>query len=408
MQSENIIRTFEDLERAALKLRQGELWHQNRPELRSEVEDLRERYLEGAFDKTDRSLRWRQLRIANVDYRDFCLCDKQSFEKAQRITRADIIHEETKSGTQMNKTALEKRNRNFIEAVKDGKKIVEKSLSKVVWDIGSEKIIVTGNQRLDYQVIWALHCASDFVANDEWFGEMAGLTDRKKSLHEESGNYYVVIPYKRFKDFVGRDISVQEAIGIFRKLPKVILLAAADDRSAKLLVGGKWTRVPIYEDNICGVAIAQEREKYDQYRSDETIERGPSAGTEEPVFVLFFSSLYGKAFVKSAKERKGCRLQDTEMYRLNPRAQELYEAVRWRGIRDVVILNMERISTIVGWKWPIDGRKKWFKRKEMCQKILDILYEEGFITRPMPKGKKLENIHWVFYVRQKRDKKALR
>jgi hypothetical protein len=68
---------------------------------------------------------------------------------------------------------------------------------------------------------------------------------------------------------------------------------------------------------------------------------------EEPVFILIFSNLQGRAFVESAMKRHGCRLHYLEMYQLDGRAQELYESIRWWGNKTPVHLDMEYISQVV-------------------------------------------------------------
>ncbi len=296
-------------------------------------------------------------------------------------------------------TKEERRDRKFRNALKGRARLAETSLSKLLWDFGSKKIVVSGNQRLDYQIIWALHCASDFIARDEWVDGVMTLPARKKSLYEEGGRYLVIIPYKQFKEFIGRDITIREAMDIFYRIPDITLTAISDDKKAVLPFGGRWGRIHFYKDNICGVAVAHEEERYKKHRSDGTIERGRTAGTEEPVFILLFSNDYGRAFVEGAMKRQGTRLQYVEMYQLDPRAQELYESMRWKT--DIVIRNMEQISLVVGWKWPVKNLPRLSERKKDCQKLIDILYKEGFITRYRTRGQG-EGFTWSFYVRKVR------
>jgi len=292
-------------------------------------------------------------------------------------------------------TKKERGERKLRDALKGGARLAETSLSKLLWDFGSKKVVISENQRLDYQIIWALHCASDSIARDEWANRMMGSSEREKIVvRDEREQYLVIIPYKKFKKFVGRDITIKEAKEIFGRIPDVTLSTIGD--GIILPFGGGWGNVSFYKDNICGVAFAK-RGTYEEHRSDEKIERGRTAGTEEPVFILLFSNDYGRAFVEGAKNRWGTRLQYPEVYQLDPRAQELYESIRWNT--GIVIRNMERISLVVGWQWPLKGKQQIYKRKRNCQKLIDILYESGFITRQRKRGKG-EKSEWLFYVRK--------
>ncbi len=89
--------------------------------------------------------------------------------------------------------------------------------------------------------------------------------------------------------------------------------------------------------------------------------KGKGIGKEEPVFILTFSNDYGLAFVQNAMHRDGGQLQDHRLFRLDPKAQELFQAVRWRE-RQVVILNTEQISKICGFIWPPKDLKDRIRR----------------------------------------------
>ena len=83
----------------------------------------------------------------------------------------------------MSETALEKRDRKLLNAIKAGARIVEKGFGKVLFEVGKGNVINTG-QRLDYKRIWVFHCASDMIARQEWFSLMSenlAIRDRQSS-----------------------------------------------------------------------------------------------------------------------------------------------------------------------------------------------------------------------------------
>jgi len=120
------------------------------------------------------------------------------------------------------------------------------------------------------------------------------------------------------------------------------------------------------------------------------------------VFILIFSNLQGRAFVESAMKRQGCRLHYLEMYQLDGRAQELFESLCWWGNKTPVHPDLEYISRVVGWKWPVKNRQRLRERKESCQRPINILYEKGFIAKPMPPTGKGEKTCWHFFIRKVR------
>ena len=83
----DIINTFDQLEKIVLEIRSLPNWS----DYQYEIDGLRDSYLEGAFDETDRELRWKQCDVACVNNRDFYRCDAKAFEEARRITRKEII-----------------------------------------------------------------------------------------------------------------------------------------------------------------------------------------------------------------------------------------------------------------------------------------------------------------------------
>ena len=296
----------------------------------------------------------------------------------------------------MNK--IEKRDRKLRKAIEAGARMVEVSISKIHWDIGHKKIKVT-SKRLDYQIHWVLNCASDLIAQEKWFAQIfnENLTVRSPKFKEEPHRYIVIIEYRNFKKFVGREMKVKEAIDIFLKVPDVTLTAETGKAKIPLyFAGGQWADIHLYKNNICGVAIAYESEEFQEYRSDKKL-RGKGTGREEPVFILLFSNEYGRAFVKNAMNRDGTQLQDHRLYRLKGEVQDLFQAIRWKN--DLIALNTEQISKIVGWIWP---PKNFYDRIYRIRKLLKILHENGFINKPTEHGKKIEKKAWVFYIRKRK------
>ncbi len=313
---------------------------------------------------------------------------------------------------------LAKQDKKFLDAIEAGARIVEKGFGKVLWEVGKENIVNTG-QRLDYKRIWVFHCASDLIARSEWFSLMEeNLAVRDPQFHRRKDYYVVIIPFRKFKSYVGKeDMKVQEAIDIFTSVPRIVFESDGGDGSVKLNIGGEWKDVIFTGDNICGVMIASDHKELDDQRSVEKRLRGRPRKSElnhikeigdreEPVFILLFSNLQGRAFFESAMKRLGCRLQYPEVYQLDPRAQELYESIRWKGDEKLgkalpVHLDMEFISRVVGWEWPIEGKKRLYKRRKGCQRLVDILYKDGFITKYWTSGLR-EKTQWHFYVRKVR------
>ncbi len=269
----------------------------------------------------------------------------------------------------------------FKKAILAGARVTEKSLSKIVWDIAHDKIEISSLRRWDYQIYWALQCVADLIAQEKYFGQIfdtpTAIRTAKFQELEKAHRYLVIIEYKTFIDFLGRkDIGTEKAKEIFLKLPEIIL--TAKNGKAKIpfcLSDNNWTDIHLYKDNICGVAIASMNENYSEHRSERKL-RGQGGEKEEPVFVLIFSTDYGKAFVKNAMNRKGAQLQDHRLFKLDPKAQELFQAVRWREGQEIM-LNTEQISKICGFVWPPSNIRE---RVSRIRKILGILKDNGFIN----------------------------
>jgi len=274
-----------------------------------------------------------------------------------------------------------KRDKKLLKAIEGGAKLVEKSISKVGWDIARGKIKEV-QSRLNYKAYWVLDCAADMIFMNKWF-------------NGPLGEYLVAIPYKDFIDFIGRpDVSSEEAVKIFKQVRTVILegdLTIPIYDSEKEKVG--WITLKDYGDNICGQALAHESAKFEKYRSDRKM-KGKGAGKEEPVFILLFFNYYGKWFFHNACHREAIQLMNKRLYKLRPEAQELFQKIRWNE-KGPVIMNVEGISRAVGWVWPPGNI---YDRAKRCQVLLDLLYEENFINRPIPRGKSIEKRDWLFYV----------
>ena len=291
----------------------------------------------------------------------------------------------------MNK--MEKRDKKHRTAIESGARMVEISTSKIAWDKGHDKIKVTSG-KLDYRAYQVLDCASDLIAQEHWFGTVIGSWDKANTKEPE--RFLVVISYRQFLKFIGdKDgLNVKKVTEIFKVVPRIILEGEID--IPYCLSDRNWLRISQYVDNICGIAVAHEDKEFGEHRSERKL-RGKGAGKEEPVFILLFSSPYGLAFFRNAMNRKGTQLQDPALYRLRPEAQELFQAVRWK--RDLIALNTEQISKIVGWIWP---PKNFYDRIYRIRKLLKILHENDFINKPTEHGKKMEKKAWVFYVRKRK------
>lgn len=83
------INTFDQLEKIVLEIRGLPNWS----DYQREIDGLRDSYLAGGFDETDRELRWKQCNVAHVSNRDFYRCDAKGFEQARSITRKQIARQ---------------------------------------------------------------------------------------------------------------------------------------------------------------------------------------------------------------------------------------------------------------------------------------------------------------------------
>jgi len=287
---------------------------------------------------------------------------------------------------------IEKRNEKLKRALEAGALVAERSISKISWDIAHNKVKVISG-KLNYRSYQILNCASDKIAQNEWFSKVLFPEIAKtENPAVNSKECIVIISTKEFKDYIGdQNISNKNTIRMFEDLPKATLKGEVSIPFyyPKYL----WVKVDFYVDNICGVAIAHESEEFEKFRSKRKL-RGKGSGEEEPVFALIFSNAYGQAFFRHSQKREACQLINQRLYKLNPNAQELFQAVRWNE-GSPIILNVEEISRAVGWVWP---PKDIYDRVKRCQKLLDILYENNFINKPVLRGEKIEERSWLFFL----------
>lgn len=314
-----------------------------------------------------------------------------------KITDDETLVEKPKIEKRGRKSKKEKGEEKFKKAIEAGARVTEKSLSKIGWDIAHDKIEITTGKRLDYQIYWALQCVADLIAQEKWVGQILNSTMnvRLAKFHEEPHRYFVVVEYQIFIKFLGRkDISTKKATEIFMKIPDIVLTGENISIPYCLAKGG-WLPLKKLKGHICEVAVASAGE-YAEHCSNRKM-RGRGAGREEPVFILFFYSDYGKTFVQNAMRREGAQLQDHRLFRLQPEAQELFQAVRWKN--DLIALNIEQISKICGLVWPVKNLRDRVMR---IRKILDILVDKGFIGKVTEHGKKTETKAWVFWTKKRK------
>jgi len=292
----------------------------------------------------------------------------------------------------------EKTIKKLRKAIEAGARLVEISSSKIIWDKGHDKIEVTSGE-LDYRACQILDCVADKIAQNHWFGQVFGINKEKNN--EEPDRYIVVVQASEFKSFIGEQhLSSEYLIKIFEKIPDITLKGKT--KIPVPISKDKWMDMNFYKDNICGVGVAHEDEDLAKYRSDRKL-RGKGAGREEPVFVFFFSNAYGLAFFQNARERAGCQLQDPDLYHLPPRAQELFQAVRWND--GLIVLTTEQASKMMNLKWPVKQKTRLYERVGFIRKILKILKDNEFINynnKTFEQGKTIEKKAWIFYTRKRK------
>lgn len=298
---------------------------------------------------------------------------------------------------------LEKRDKKLLKALQAGGKLAERSISKLAWDIAYGKVTLEAG-KMNYRVHQVMDCASDAIARGEWakmkFSKRLKKNDESTDVRYDHEFPIVIIPYKAFKDFIDeQDLKTEKTVEIFKQVLRIALWGKANipiyDENFE------WGRIHLYGDHICGLAIASEG-SFEEYRSDEKL-RGKGSKKEEPVFILIFSSPYGLTWFRNAMERSGTQLQDPELYNLHPRAQELFQTVRWNN--RLVIMTVESASIAMNLKYPLKNKPRVYERVEFIRKMLKILKDNMFINyddERFEKGKKIEQKTWAFYVRKKK------
>jgi len=324
---------------------------------------------------------------------------KQVEDEEYESRRALFASEDAKKTEKVEKekrgrpTKSEKRDEKFRNAIEAGVRIGEKSISKIAWDFGHDKLKVYGG-KLGHKELQVLDCTAYKIATNHYFGYTLGMWDKPNT--KEPDRFIVIIPYSEFLRFINlrRNPSTKEVAEAFKNVAKITLEGEVDIPFC--LAKGNWLKIKEYVDNICGVAIASESEEYAQYRSDRKL-RGKGQGEEEPVFILLFSSPYGIAFFRNAMHREGAQLLATELYRLQPEAQVLFQSIRWKN--DLIALNTKQISKTVGWVWP---PKDFKDRIYRIRKLLELLFYNSFINKPKEEGDTWETKAWVFYTKKGR------
>lgn len=280
----------------------------------------------------------------------------------------------------------------FRKALESGAKIVEKSISKIAWDLGGEKLKVVSG-KLDYQTFQIIDCIADRIAEKPQFAIALGLKDADDL--NDPDRLLTVLTCSQIKQFLNsQNISNKKIREIALRLPKLVFEGKV---KIPIAVEGRWLEIDTYTDNFCGVAIANEKEEFYNYRSDKKL-RGRGSDIEEPVFVFLFTNAYGKMFFRNAMRRMGTQLQNPKLYTLPPKPQELFQTIRWKGTKDNIELGIERISKMIGLKWP---PIRMNERANRIRKILAILWMKGFITKPVERGKLSKEKVWLFRIDKK-------
>jgi len=291
----------------------------------------------------------------------------------------------------------EKRDSKLKKALEAGARVVERSISKVGWDLAHGKVKVVSG-KLDYRSWQILDCAADKIAQNEWIADVFNLP-QNSGADVDRERQMVFISAKEFKDYVGnQNIANKLIVKAFEDLPEAILKGRIT--IPFYFPKYQWVTIDLYKDNICGLAIAHEDKEFEKYRSKRKL-AGKGSGKEEPVFVLIFSNPFGQAFFHHAQKRESCQLLNQKLYELDPNAQELFQAVRWNE-KGPVIVNVEEISRAVGWIWPTSNIHA---RVKDCQNLLSILYEKNFINEPIERGESIEKKSWLFYISKGRGAK---
>ena len=271
---------------------------------------------------------------------------------------------------------------------------VEKSISKIAWDLGGDKIKITSG-KLDYQTHWIMDVIADKIAKTPQISKALGLKNADDPADPE--RLLTVLTCSEIKSFLkNQNISNKKIKELALRLPDLIFFGKV---KIPIAIENRWLIMNLYKDNFCGVAIANEHKEFSEYRSKKKL-RSKGAGIEEPVFVFLFTNAYGKTFFRNAMKWNGRQLQNPKLYKLSPNAQNLFQAIRWKKdqINDDITLGIERLSRIMNLKWPPDQMRK---RVIQIRKALEELCENGFSIKPLETGEFSKDKIWIFKVNKK-------
>lgn len=349
---------------------------------KKEIIEERIKELDALLETLDRSDPKKLETIIERDKLKMALSDLKCQERQQK--------KEQQKTSKKGEAKKEKRDSKLKKALEAGARVVERSISKVGWDLAHGKVKVVSG-KLDYRSWQILDCAADKIAQNEWIADVFNLP-QSSSADVDRERQMVFISAKEFKDYIGnQNIANKYIAKIFEDLPKATL--KGEVAIPFYYPKYQWVTVDFYVDNICGLAIAHEDKEFEKYRSKRKL-RSRGSGKEEPVFILIFSNAFGQAFFEHARKREACQLLNQKLYEIDPSAQELFQAVRWNE-KGPVIVNVEEISRAVRWIWP---PKDIYDRVKRCQRLLDILYENNLINKVVPRGESINDRSWLFYI----------
>lgn len=273
-------------------------------------------------------------------------------------------------------------------------RIVEKSISKITWDLGGDELKITSG-KLDYQTHWIMDAIANKIARNPQIPKALGL-ENADDLNDPE-RLLTVLTCSEIKSFLkNQNIGNRKIRELALRLPDLIFFGKV---KIPIAIEGRWLILDFYKDNFCGVALANEHKEFYEHRSDRKL-RSKGAGIEEPVFVFIFTNPYGKTFFRNAMRWNGRQLQNPKLYKLSPNAQNIFQAVRWKKDQknNEIILGIERMSRIMNLKWP---PIRMNERVVRIRRALKELHENGFIIKPIESGEFSKDKVWMFQVDKK-------
>ncbi len=280
------------------------------------------------------------------------------------------------------------------KALESVSRVVEKSISKIAWDLGGDKLKVTSG-KLDYQTHWIMDTIANKISKTPQSSEALGLKNADDPADPE--RLLTVLTCSEIKSFLkNQNISNKKIKELALRLPDLIFFGKV---KIPIAIENRWLIMNLYKDNFCGVAIANEHKEFFEYRSKKKL-RSKGAGIEEPVFVFIFTNPYGKTFFRNAMKQSGRQFQNPKLYKLSPNAQNIFQAIRWKKdqTNDDITLGIERLSRIMNLKWPTTNIRK---RVGRIREALKELYKNGFIIKPLETGEFSKDKVWIFKVDKK-------